>query len=214
MARPAPSVPPASPTGPERGSTRSRLLDGATALFAERGYRATTVGAIEEAAGLSPRAGAFYKHFPSKEAVLRAAVDRWVVESASLPDSMQDLLPLDDLRAELTVVARGTVLLLRRQQELFAFLARDAADFPELMAEVHDRLVRPGYDRLAAYLEARSPRPRPRDEVAAMAALALGALVNAQHHRALYGTPPAGADDEHLVAMWVELWLGWLQSEA
>jgi hypothetical protein len=124
---------------------------------------------------------------------------------------MQDLLPLDDQRAELTVVARGTLLLLRHQQEMFAFLARDAADFPELTAEVHDRLVRPGYDRLAAYLELRSPTPRSKEELQALAAVALGSLVNAQHHRALYGQPPAGADDEHVVAAWVELWFTLLQ---
>ena len=42
-------------------------------LFAERGFRATSVGEIEGAVGRS-RAGALYKHFPSKQALLEAAV--------------------------------------------------------------------------------------------------------------------------------------------
>ncbi len=43
-------------------------------LFAERGFRATSVGDIEGAVGLVPRRGALYKHFPSKQALLEAAV--------------------------------------------------------------------------------------------------------------------------------------------
>src|SRR2546421_9024600 len=38
--------------------TRARILDAAMALFAERGYQGTTVGDIEQAAGLAPRSGA------------------------------------------------------------------------------------------------------------------------------------------------------------
>lgn len=194
----------------DRTPTRTRLLAAAIQLFGERGYRATTVGAIEKAAGLSPRAGAFYRHFESKEAVLHAAVDQWVAEASDLPDSMGDLLPLDDLRAELTVVARGTLVILRRQQELFSFLARDAGDHADLLAEVHRRLVRPSYDRVAAYLVMRSGDGLAPDRARALAALALGPLVNARHHRALYGEPVAGVDDDDLVAAWVDLWFRWL----
>lgn len=194
----------------DRRPTRTRILDAAVELFGERGYRATTVGAIEEAAGLSPRAGAFYRHFRSKHDVLRAAVDHWVEQLSALPSSMADLLPLDDLRAELTVVARGTIALLRHQQQLFAFLSRDASDFPELMAEVQQRLVRPGYDRVAGYLAMRAPAGTDPARLQAMAAIALGSLVNAGHHRALYGVEVAGVDDEALVQAWVELWLAWL----
>ena len=194
----------------DRTPTRTRLLDAAVRLFGERGYRATTVGAIEEAAGLSPRAGAFYRHFASKEDVLHAAVDQWVDEASDLPDSMGDLLPLDDLRAELTVVARGTLVILRRQQELFSFLARDGSDRADVLAEVHRRLVRPSYDRVAAYLAMRSPVPLDEDRAHALAAVALGPLVNARHHRALYGEPVAGVDDEALVDAWVDLWFVWL----
>jgi AcrR family transcriptional regulator len=35
--------------------TRERILDAAMSLFGERGYRGTTVGAIEQAAGLGLR---------------------------------------------------------------------------------------------------------------------------------------------------------------
>src|SRR5437016_14675758 len=86
-------------------STRQRIVDAAVELFARQGYTRTTVGQIEAAAGLTPRAGGFYKHFPSKTAVLEEAlqarterVDRVI---AGLDDG-----PLGDLRAELTMMAR------------------------------------------------------------------------------------------------------------
>ena len=141
---------------------------------------------------------------------VHAAVDQWVEEASDLPDSMGDLLPRDDLRAELTVVARGTLVILRRQQELFSFLARDGSDRSDVLAEVHRRLVRPSYDRVAAYLAMRSPVPLDEDRAHALAAVALGPLVNARHHRALYGEPVAGVDDEALVDAWVDLWFAWL----
>jgi AcrR family transcriptional regulator len=47
--------------------TRERIVTEAMRLFAERGYRGTTVWDIEEAAGLAPRAGGLYKHFRSKQ---------------------------------------------------------------------------------------------------------------------------------------------------
>jgi len=60
-------------TGPE---TRARLLDAAAECFAREGYDATGVAEICTTAGLSK--GAFYHHFPSKQAVFLALLDRWL----------------------------------------------------------------------------------------------------------------------------------------
>src|SRR5690349_17475077 len=54
--------------------TRERILDAAVELFGRQGYTRTSVGEIEAAAGLVPRSGGLYKHFPSKRALLEAAV--------------------------------------------------------------------------------------------------------------------------------------------
>jgi len=43
-------------------------------LFSQRGYAATSIARIEEAAGLTPGAGGLYHHFKSKEAVLAAGI--------------------------------------------------------------------------------------------------------------------------------------------
>jgi AcrR family transcriptional regulator len=54
--------------------TRGAILEAAWALFSERGYEATTVDDILSKCGASK--GSFYHHFPSKEAVLDAVVER------------------------------------------------------------------------------------------------------------------------------------------
>jgi AcrR family transcriptional regulator len=57
----------------QRQRTRRRLLDAALSLFASQGYEATSVGDICERTALSK--GAFYFHFPGKEALLVEAVE-------------------------------------------------------------------------------------------------------------------------------------------
>jgi AcrR family transcriptional regulator len=59
--------------------TRQRLLDEAERLFRERGYAATSLEQIAEAAEVTK--GAIYGHFSSKEDLLLSAI-----ESAPVPD--------------------------------------------------------------------------------------------------------------------------------
>lgn len=47
-------------------------------LFAEEGFSGTTISAVERRVGLAAGTGSLYRHFPSKEALLRAAVEREV----------------------------------------------------------------------------------------------------------------------------------------
>jgi AcrR family transcriptional regulator len=64
-------------TSRKRGQSeqsRERLIDAATRLFAERGYRDASVQAIGEAAGISR--GSIFWHFGSKEGLLWAVVQR------------------------------------------------------------------------------------------------------------------------------------------
>ncbi len=58
--------------------TRSHLLQAAEECFARLGYDATGVAEICARAGVSK--GAFYHHFPSKQAVFLALLDRWLGE--------------------------------------------------------------------------------------------------------------------------------------
>src|SRR4051794_41926928 len=53
-----------------KAHNRGAILDAARDVFAELGYGAATVRDVVRRSGLA--AGAFYKYFPPKEAVLRA----------------------------------------------------------------------------------------------------------------------------------------------
>jgi AcrR family transcriptional regulator len=59
----------------ERGrATREHLVDTAMELFATEGYDGTSIEAVMRAAGVSK--GALYHHFPGKDALFEAVLDR------------------------------------------------------------------------------------------------------------------------------------------
>ena len=96
------------------GNTRERIKAAALPLFAELGFAGTSIGAIEKGAGLAPRAGAFYRHFASKEALFLELAEALLTEH---PDEFDfdGLALLDDTRAELTMIARQYEVASRRQ---------------------------------------------------------------------------------------------------
>jgi TetR/AcrR family transcriptional regulator, transcriptional repressor for nem operon len=87
MSRPA-SAPPIS--------ARIKLLDAAHAVVRRKGYAATSVDEICAAAGVTK--GAFFHHFPSKEALGVAAAEQWTNRAAPMfefPPYAQLADPLD-----------------------------------------------------------------------------------------------------------------------
>jgi AcrR family transcriptional regulator len=68
--------------------TREQIIEAAMALFAERGYQATTIADIAAAAEVAPRT--FFSYFPSKEAVVFHNVDR---DLDGLANALRDRLP-------------------------------------------------------------------------------------------------------------------------
>src|SRR5256885_4023790 len=63
--------------------SRNQILDAALKLFAHRGFGATSVRDIAEEAALSK--GNVYHHFPDKESIFRALLDRYF-ETMSTPE--------------------------------------------------------------------------------------------------------------------------------
>lgn len=66
-------------------TARDRILDRAHDLVLTRGFAATTVDAVLDAAGASK--GAFFHHFPTKAALGRALVERYAAADAALLES-------------------------------------------------------------------------------------------------------------------------------
>jgi AcrR family transcriptional regulator len=188
-------------------STRERIVDEAIKLFAERGYRGTTVGEIEQAAGLAPRSGGLYKHFRSKEEVLEAVIERHVSELEQMRPVLE-MLPLGDLRAELTLIARWALNELGAEQLLMRVVQKDGNQFPELVAEVKERIIDPGH-REAARLIGRMLTElgaAPADEEA-IGSVALGSLVAYKVEQSMFGSPGGDVSEERLIDAWVDVWM-------
>lgn len=86
--------------------SRQSVLDGARDLFAERGYRSTSMKDIAEALGV--RAPSLYNHVCSKQeilfAIMDAAIDRAL---AALDDALR---PVDDVTEALRSATESLVL--------------------------------------------------------------------------------------------------------
>ena len=182
-------------------STRDRLLDEAMRLFGQRGYGATSVAEIERSAGLTPGAGGLFHHFPNKEAVLRAGIERQLARLDAVRQIRGAVPRLGDVRAELTLVARYVFLELEEEQELLRVLVSESRQRPELLSGAVDHVVRRTFEEFAAVV-ARSGVT----EVGA--ALALGSLVAFASAELLLGRAPVDADRDEVVATWVEMVIG------
>lgn len=92
------------------GEARTALLDASFNCFRSKGYAATTVDDLCQAAGVTK--GAFFHHFASKEALGVAAVEHWSTVTGALfadhpyhaqPDPLDRVLAYLDLRKALVV---------------------------------------------------------------------------------------------------------------
>lgn len=65
--------------------TKSKILDAAQQVVLDRGFSATSVDAIQEAAGISR--GTFFYHFASKDDLSRALIERYALSDRELTDA-------------------------------------------------------------------------------------------------------------------------------
>jgi hypothetical protein len=116
-----------------------------------------------------------------------------------------DMLPLGDLRAELTLLARWNLASLERRANLAQFFRRDAARLsPELRAELYDRLVGRPYEQVVTWLEGRFQSATQQPDLHALA-LVLVESISAYHSmRRTFGRTPDDVDDERFIASWAE----------
>jgi AcrR family transcriptional regulator len=187
-------------------STKDRIITEAIRLFAERGFRSTTVGDIEQAAGLAPRAGGLYKHFRSKEEVFEAAIERHVREIEAVRSGFE-FTPLADPRAELTLIGRWALAELGAEQPLMKIVMRDGDQFPHLARLFKERIVDRGtktaIDVMERVLGEAGLSP---PNSAAIATVSLGSLVNYRLQETMFGVPPGGLSEDEYIEAWVEVW--------
>lgn len=191
-----------------RTSGRERIFEAAIKLFCTNGFSRTTIGQIEGAAGLTPRAGGFYRHFGSKDELLREAVERMSAEMLG-ELRLEDIVVLRDPRAELLVIARAMLrhaekhrpfrLLIQREAHLLPVLRRAAKQANARLAAldvvpwVADMLRR-------AHIHGHDPRQ--------LALIIFGPIV-------LYllsvdrGDPAFQLRDERFLEPWAQHWADW-----
>jgi AcrR family transcriptional regulator len=193
----------------EAVSTRQRLIAEGMRLFAEKGFSATTVGAIEAAAGLQPRRGALYKHFASKDALLEAAVQDHLdrVRTGAQQIAQLDLstaIAIDPESVRPLVVALGRWFLdeLDRHRDFTHVLEHEGRRFADLAAVFRRDVIEAGYRAAAMLLTAVAPDVDDADEISA---LLLGGLVTLRRTAWTFGAPPLGVDDDRALATWTDL---------
>ncbi len=184
--------------------TRERILDAAVELFGSKGFHGTSVGEIEQAAGLSPRSGALYKHFPSKRALLVETVrrrGRVVRELTELVDAEM----LGDVRAELHVMARMALHEIGNDQPVLRIVMKESDNFPELREEFYRRIVSNGHGQAVHWLRLvarRADVPESELDLDALASLLLGSIINYRVLETLFDRPPLEVDEARFLATW------------
>jgi len=194
-------------------STPERILDAAMRLFAERGYGGTSVGEIERAAGLAPRSGALYQHFNGKEDVLEKAIERHLEAVDDLGAALE-MLPLGDLRAELTLLARWNLASLDRRAHLTRFIYREADRLPtELRKKLYARLVERPYSQIVSWLRGRVKEAGVEEpDLHALALIMIESMSTYRTMQQLFGSVPGKVDDERFIETWVDVCLAYARS--
>jgi AcrR family transcriptional regulator len=193
-------------------STSERILDAAMRLFAERGYEGTTVGEIERAAGLAPRSGALYQHFENKQDVLERAIERHLGAIDDLGSALE-MLPLGDLRAELTLMARWNLASLDRRAALTQFIYREGDRLPpKLRNKLYDRLVERPYSQVVSWLRGRVEVDSDAEpDLHALALIMIEPMSSYRSLQQLFDRVPGAVDDERFIDTWVDVCLAYAE---
>jgi AcrR family transcriptional regulator len=186
------------------GSTKDRLVTEGLRLFAAHGFRATTVGEIEAAAGLQPRRGALYRHFASKEELLSEAVRRHVEAVREGRDWML-ALPAGDVRTEALVLGRFVLDELARERQIVDVFEQEGERLTELRDVFRQRISDASYQAMTEMLRRWAGSGSGDADLDAYGVLVLGALVNVHRSTWTFGGPPRGLDEERMLAGWADL---------
>jgi AcrR family transcriptional regulator len=184
-----------------RSKVADRILEAALRLFAEKGYERTTIPDIQTAVGLSPRSGALYKHFPSKESLLTAIVDRYINAAKSTQSAFAalDLPP----REGLALIGRSMFRLMADRSNELTIVWRDLEQFPELQERVRERVMQANCHRLTTWLDYHSREGNLEiNDSGATAAILLGSLGMFRAFEGFWGDRIVNVSDEEFLGVW------------
>lgn len=177
-------------------TTRDRLLAEGMRLFGERGYAATSVAQIEAAAGLSAGSGSLYKHFRSKQELLVAGVDQVLAGGRELTERLAST-GSETLLEQLATVVRAGLRRLDEDRDVNRLAFRGLDSFPELMQRFGDGEIGRIHGETTAMLAGLADDPEDSADWAAVAVVLQGATAHYWLMTDLFGTHPAGVDEDH-----------------
>ncbi len=194
-----------------RRKTRERLLDAGLKLFASKGYDGTAIRDLEEAAGLKPGSGSFYRHFPDKDSLFEEVIGREIQANRQRSEFFEQALAgsLGDTRAELVLQLRGMLLGLEQMADFMNILAREGGRAPELMAEVSEALIDQSRQSDALDLQQKVMAGEVVDlDVRALSAIVHSTMIGHFMARQYFGGAPGGVGDDLLIATLADLLTG------
>jgi len=185
-------------------TSKDELAKIAIDLFSRVGFNETTIGDIEAAAGLKPRAGGFYRHFESKQAVLFESIeDMSSVLVAEI--RLEEILAQETVRGELLFIADRMLSHAAEFRTVRLLLQREAHKIPHLrdvMEAANQKLAKQDVIPWVLHALKRSGRD---DEPVAFAFLFLSPillyLISADR-----GQPVLGLEQNKAITIWLDYW--------
>jgi AcrR family transcriptional regulator len=190
---------------PADSSSRDRLLDVALELFASRGYAATSTAEIQKASGMSPGSGALYRHFRSKNDVLRAALRRGLDRMRNSPAWGQATTPADRLEA-LNRVAEAAQQTIAENSDLIRLMLHEPDAAPDLVDELWVRNLAFACTTMGHALRASADETGSDiEDPEAISAVLLAALSYLPVMQVLLGRSPGDMDPQRFRDAWLRL---------
>lgn len=121
----------------ESNPTRRRILDGAAAAFAERGYQGATTRELARAAGVTEKT--LYAHFRSKAELFVAAMGPGLLDlmgGAVFEDLLPELLASGSTRGRLLAILRNRLRFARQRPGLMKSVVQEALLSPHFREEL------------------------------------------------------------------------------
>lgn len=209
-------VTPLKPGGAESGKrkrgTHGRLLDAGLKLFAQKGFDGTLISDLELEAGLKPGTGSFYRHFDSKEEVLREVIVRETESNHRRYETHEAIIrgSMGNTRAELILSFRMSLLLFEQMGDFIQILIREEDRLTHDARQLREIMIDGSWDRQASEMERRIQA----GEVVDLDAHALTGIVNSAlighflTKRYFHVSAVAGVDDERFVMTLADLLTG------
>jgi AcrR family transcriptional regulator len=187
------------------GSSRDRLLDVALALFASRGYAGTSTAEIQKASGMSPGSGALYRHFRTKNDVLRSVLRRGLDRMRTSPAWQRATTPPERLDA-LTNVATATEQTISENADLVRLMLHEPDAASDLVDELWVRNLKDAHAVMGQALRVTSEEAGTEiEDPEAIAAVLLASLSYMPIMRALLGRNPGDMDSDRFREAWLRL---------